>query len=144
MRKEEVRAILQLPRELLNDMQEIDDRIEEYRRTFLRSPTNSHLFRCQAETHHDLSDRMVSMEDLISAKKEAELDYAIACGRSKELIAKIPNTTVGDTLHKYYILGQDRREIAEASGVGYHAVYQQIERALTRLSEMEEPGYRSK
>ena len=74
MRKEEVRAILQLPRELLNDMQEIDDRIEEYRRTFLRSPTNSHLFRCQAETHHDLSDRMVSMEDLISAKKEAELE----------------------------------------------------------------------
>ena len=55
-----------------------------------------------------------------------------------ELIAKIPNTTVGETLHKYYILGRDRREIAEASGVGYHAVYQQMERALTRLSEMED------
>ena len=78
------------------------------------------------------------MEELISAKKEVELDYAAACDRSMELIAKIPNTTVGETLHKYYILGRDRREIAEASGVGYHAVYQQMERALTRLSEMED------
>lgn len=140
MRKEEIRAILQLPRELMKDIREIDLQIDEYHHAFLHSPTYSHMPKCRTSTHHDISERLVSMEDLISAKKEAELDYAVACCRSKELIAKIPNTRVGDTLHKYYILGRDRREIAEASGLGYHAVYQQIERALTRLSEMEELG----
>ena len=138
MRKEEIRAILQLPRELMKDIREIDLQIDEYNHAFLHSPTYSHMPKCRTGVHHDISERVASMEELISAKKEVELDYAAACDRSMELIAKIPNTTVGETLHKYYILGRDRREIAEASGVGYHAVYQQMERALTRLSEMED------
>ena len=130
MRKEEIRAILQLPRELMKDIREIDLQIDEYNHAFLHSPAYSHMPKCRTGVHHDISERVASMEELISAKKEVELDYAAACDRSMELIA--------ETLHKYYILGWDRREIAETSGVKYHAVYQQMERALTRLSEMED------
>ena len=90
MRKEEIRAILQLPRELMKDIREIDLQIDEYNHAFLHSPAYSHMPKCRTGVHHDISERVASMEELISAKKEVELDYAAACDRSMELIAKIP------------------------------------------------------
>lgn len=138
MRKEEVRAILQLPRELLNDMQEIDDRIEEYRRTFLRSPVYSHLPKSRTGIYHDLSDRATYLEELVNTKAEMEADCSAARGSAMELITKISNPMICETLRRYYILGEELGEIAESSGKGYHAVYQQIRRAWMRLSEMEE------
>ena len=136
MTEVQIYGILERPRALLTTARALAEEIDEKRQRWLcGSPVLSDMPKSRTNSTRDLSAWAADAEPLIMAHHRVCREYADAYADAAELIETVPSARARAAMRLYYLRGMSRGEIAKEAGVGYHAVYQIIQRAVRRIAE---------
>lgn len=136
MTEVQIYGILERPRALVSTARDLSEEIAEKRQRWLcGSPILSDMPKSRTNATRDLSDWAADAEPLLRAHKRVAIAYSDAYSDAAELIETVTSARARAVMRLYYLRGMSRGEIAREAGVGYHAIYQTIARAVKRIAD---------
>lgn len=136
MTEVQIYGVLERPRVLSITARDLSEEIEEKRQRWLcGSPILSDMPKSRTNSTKDLSNWASDAEPLLKAHKRVSIAYAEAYADAVDIIETVPSPRARAAMRLYYLRGMSRGEIARLTGVGYHAIYQIIARAVKKIAD---------